>query len=70
MRYVIAGLLLLIAAESVNAGPREEAFSVIEQFKKAYDAADPPAIVNLFAVDSVFLGTSMQKPTRPRKRKN
>jgi uncharacterized protein (TIGR02246 family) len=64
MRYAITSLMLLIAAASANAGPKEEAFSVIEQFKKAYDASDPPAIVKLFAPDSVFLGTTMQKPTR------
>jgi uncharacterized protein (TIGR02246 family) len=64
MRYVVAGLILLIATASGHAGTTEEAFSVIAQFKKAYDAADPQAIVQLFAPDSVFLGTSMQKPTR------
>ena len=66
MRWVLAGFMLLMAAASGNAGPAEEAFSVIEQFKKAYDAADPPAILQLFASDSVFLGTTMQKPTRDR----
>jgi uncharacterized protein (TIGR02246 family) len=45
-------------------GPKEEAFAVIEQFKKAYDASDPPNIVNLFATEAVFLGTTMQGPTR------
>lgn len=64
MRYVVAGLILLIATASANAEPKDEAFAVIEQFKKAYDAADPPAIVKLFAPDSIFLGTTMQKPTR------
>ena len=64
MRYVVAGPMLLIATASASAGPKEEAFAVIEQFKKAYDAADPPAIVKLFAPDSIFLGTTMQKPTR------
>src|SRR5215469_9550391 len=64
MRYVVAGLMLLIATASANAGPKEEAFGVIEQFKKAYDASDPPAIVKLFAPDAVFLGTRMQRPTR------
>jgi uncharacterized protein (TIGR02246 family) len=56
--------MLLIATASANAGPKEEAFSVIEQFQKAYDVPDPPAIVKLFAPDSIFLGTTMQKPTR------
>ena len=64
MRYLVAGLMLLIVTASARAAQKEEAFAVIEQFKKAYDAADPPAIVKLFAPDSIFLGTTMQKPTR------
>jgi uncharacterized protein (TIGR02246 family) len=64
MKYVLASFMLMITTVSGYAGPAEEAFSVVEQFKKAYDAADPQTIVQLFALDSVFLGTSMQKPTR------
>jgi uncharacterized protein (TIGR02246 family) len=66
MRSAIAFLLLLAATLSATAGPKEEAFAVIEQFKKVYDASDPPAIVTLFAPDAVFLGTLMQGPTRDR----
>ena len=64
MKPLVATVLLFIATASANAGTNEEAFSVIEQFKTAYDASDPPAIVKLFAQDSIFLGTTMQKPTR------
>jgi uncharacterized protein (TIGR02246 family) len=64
MRYLIAALMIWVIAFPANAGPKEEAFTVIEQFKKAYDAADPPGIVKLFAADAIFLGTRMQKPTR------
>ena len=46
------------------AGPREEAFAVVEQFKKSYDASDPPSIVKLFSPNAVFLGTLLQSPTR------
>jgi ketosteroid isomerase-like protein len=55
-------------ARARNAGPTEDAFVVIEQFKKAYDASDPPAIVKLFAPDAIFLGTTMQRPTRDKAR--
>src|SRR4051794_29627692 len=64
MTRLIVILVALTFAVPASAGPKEEAFSVIEQFKKAYDAADPPSIVKLFATESVFLGTSMPKPTR------
>ena len=64
MKYVLGLVLLAAMIAPASAGPKEDAFAVIEQFKKAYDAADPPAIVKLFAPDSVFLGTTMQRPTR------
>ena len=64
MKHLIAALVALILVGPASAGPSEEAFAVIEQFKKAYDASDPPAIAKLFATDAVFLGTTMQGPTR------
>jgi uncharacterized protein (TIGR02246 family) len=35
------------------AGPREDAFQVIEQFKKAFDASDVEGVVKLFAPDAI-----------------
>jgi uncharacterized protein (TIGR02246 family) len=64
MRSLIASVMSLVLLSPAIAGPTEEAFVVVEQFKKAYDASDPPSIVKLFAPDAVFLGTVMQKPTR------
>jgi uncharacterized protein (TIGR02246 family) len=64
MKCLFAALILLGIIAPASAGPKEDAFAVIEQFKKAYDASDPPAIVKLFAPDAVFLGTRMQRPTR------
>lgn len=55
-----AGVLLAVSAQ---AGPREDAFALVEGFKKNYDARDPAGIVRLFAPGAVFLGTSMQAPT-------
>jgi uncharacterized protein (TIGR02246 family) len=43
------------------AGPREDAFQVIEQFRNAFDASDVQGVVNLFAPDAVFLGTVSPK---------
>jgi uncharacterized protein (TIGR02246 family) len=64
MKCLFAALIPLGLIAPASAGPKEDAFAVIEQFKKAYDASDPPAIVKLFAPDAVFLGTRMQRPTR------
>ena|SRR5438067_1209603 len=64
MRYLIAVLLLACVISPVSAGTKDDAFAVIEQFKKSYDASDPPAIVKLFAPEAVFLGTTMLRPTR------
>ena len=64
MRQIFAALMILCLSGPANAGPKEDAFIVVEQFKRAYDASDPAAIVKLFAPDAVFLGTLMQGPTR------
>ena len=67
MARLVVGLIGFIiggfAAVSVQAGPREDAFALVESFKKSYDARDPAAIVKLFSPGAVFLGTSMQAPT-------
>src|SRR5947207_14592512 len=67
MTRLIAALVALTLVTLVlraSAGPKEDALAIIEQFKKAYDTSDPPSIVKLFATESVFLGTTMQRPTR------
>jgi uncharacterized protein (TIGR02246 family) len=64
MRLLSGSFVMLALLSPAAAGPSEEAFGVLEQFKKAFDASDPPNIVKLFAPDAVFLGTLMQGPTR------
>src|SRR5262245_23974044 len=58
---LIAFSLLLMAPTPASAGPKEDAFQVVEQFKSAFDATDVPAIVKLFAQDTNFLGTVSPK---------
>ena len=55
MKRLGAALVALTFVVPASAGPKEDAFAVVEQFKKAYDASDPPAIVSLFATNAVFL---------------
>ena len=52
---------MTILPVSAIAGPKEDAFKVIEQFKMAFDSAGVPGVVKLFAPDAVFLGTVSPK---------
>ena len=58
---LLACALLMIEPVSAVAGPKEDAFQVIEQFKTAFDASDVQGIVKLFARDAAFLGTVSPK---------
>ena len=53
----ILGLSLTFLAASAFAGPKEEAFQVVERWAKAFTEADVDTIVRLYASDAVFLGT-------------
>ena len=57
MRLLLACALFLIWPVAAFSGPKEDAFLVVEQFKKAFDASDVEGVVKLFAPDAVFLGT-------------
>lgn len=66
MRKLLLALVLTILPVSAIAGPKEDAFKVIEQFKMAFDSADVPGVIKLFAPDAVFLGTiSPRLATKP-----
>jgi uncharacterized protein (TIGR02246 family) len=56
MRLLLACALLIWPVAAFS-GPKEDAFLVVEQFKKAFDASDVDGVVKLFAPDAVFLGT-------------
>ena len=59
--FLLACTLLMIGPVTAVAGPKEDAFQVIEQFKTAFDASDVEGIVKLFAPDASFLGTVSPK---------
>jgi len=62
MRKLLLGIALIMAVPvSVIAGPKEEAYQVVEKFKRAFDTSDVQGIINLFAPDAVFLGTVSPK---------
>ena len=62
MRKLLLAYALLVALPlGAFAGPKEDAFQIIEQFKKAFDASDVEGVVKLFAPDAIFLGTVSPK---------
>jgi uncharacterized protein (TIGR02246 family) len=60
-KLALAMLSLAVLHQAAIAGPKEEAFGVVEQFKRAFDASDVEGIVKLFAPDAIFLGTVSPK---------
>lgn len=61
MQKTILGVVLLLSLSTAAlAGPKEEAFLVLEQWIKAFNASDVDGIVKLHASDALFLGTRSQ----------
>jgi hypothetical protein len=64
MRKLLLACALLVSVPiAAFAGPKEDAFQVIEQFKKAFDTSDVEGVVKLFAPEAIFLGTVSPKLT-------
>jgi hypothetical protein len=58
MRNLLLGIMLIMTVPvTVIACPKEDAYQIVEKFKRAFDASEVQGIVNLFAPDAVFLGT-------------
>ena len=51
-------LSFIFLGSSAFAGPKEDAFQVVERWAKAFTEADVDTIVSLYASDAVFMGTS------------
>jgi uncharacterized protein (TIGR02246 family) len=51
-------MALLASVSSANAGPKEEAYRVIENWGKAFTEADVDGIAKLYAPDALMIGTS------------
>jgi uncharacterized protein (TIGR02246 family) len=56
-KVLVAVASLCLCPVFAVAGPREDSFQVIEEFKRAFDASDVDAVVKLFSSDALFLGT-------------
>jgi hypothetical protein len=58
MRALVSTVALLISlSPAANAGPKEEAFQVVEKWTKAFSESDVDGIVKFYAADAVMLGT-------------
>jgi uncharacterized protein (TIGR02246 family) len=57
-KSLLACALALVLPFPAVAGPKEDAFQVLEQFKKAFDVSDMQTVVSLFAPDALFLPTT------------
>jgi uncharacterized protein (TIGR02246 family) len=60
-RLLLAIALTMTVPVSVIAGPKEDAYQVVEKFKRAFEASDVQGVVSLLAPDAVFLGTLSPK---------
>ncbi len=60
-KLLLACAVLICAPLAAVAGPREDAFHVVEAFKAAFDSSDVRGVVKLFAPDAIFLGTVSPK---------
>jgi uncharacterized protein (TIGR02246 family) len=58
VRKVLSMMALLASVSSANAGPKEEAYRVVENWGKAFTEADVDGIAKLYAPDALMLGTS------------
>ena len=56
-RIIYVALLVCGFCSSVFAGPKEDAFQVVDQWAKAFTASDVDTITGLYAPDAVFMGT-------------
>jgi len=58
MRQLLVAVALLASlCSTAIAGPKEDAFQVLEKWTKAFTNSDVDGIVKLYAPDAVFLGT-------------
>ena len=58
MRAFLSAVVLLVSLSSTaNAGPKEEALQVVEQWSNAFTNSDLDGIFKLHATDAVLIGT-------------
>ena len=57
MRGLIAAMALVASVSLAHAGPKEDAYQVLEQWSKAFGDADVERIAKLYSPDALMIGT-------------
>ncbi len=57
MRRILSILALLASVSLAHAGPKEDAYEVVESWDKAFTDGDVDAIARLYAPDATMIGT-------------
>ncbi|GLR89816.1 SgcJ/EcaC family oxidoreductase [Bradyrhizobium iriomotense] len=71
MRTFLSAVALVASVATAHAGPKEDAYQVVEKWGKAFTNGEVDAIVNLYAPDALMIGTLgkavLTKPEQIRK---
>lgn len=71
MRRILSALILVASVSLAHAGPKEDAYQVVEKWSKAFGDADVDGIARLYAPDALMIGTFgkavLTKPDQIRK---
>lgn len=57
-KFLLVVSMFASLCSAANAGPKEDAFQVLERWTKAFSDSDVDGMVKLYAPDVLFLGTS------------
>ncbi len=57
MRALLSAVALAASFSLAHAGPKEDAYQVVEKWSKAFTDADVDAIARLYAPDALMIGT-------------
>ena len=57
MRRMVAAMALVASVSLAQAGPKEDAYQVVEKWSKAFGDSDAEAIAKLYASDALMIGT-------------
>jgi uncharacterized protein (TIGR02246 family) len=71
MRKLLSAMTLIASVTLAHAGPKEDAYQVVEKWAKAFTDGDVDAIAKLYAPDALMIGTAgkvvMTRPDQIRK---
>jgi hypothetical protein len=71
MRKFLSAMTLIASVTLAHAGPKEDAYQVVEKWAKAFTDGDVDAIAKLYAPDALMIGTAgkvvMTRPDQIRK---